>query len=199
MVKDRAAEFGTEKNPLPQYMRKYFSELIKSPRKPSKTISDDMQASGEKNGAASVSSISIEDSHKIRINGKWHENLMQLRVCFSPLKLKRKRREFAGTSFIEVKLENTTSNGTLAFEESIKTIPGVIEWDQVRGDDFDYLLRVVNLGNSLSIKEPIMDLPSVKSASFSRIHIMKSGIVDNFSPDDFLAISESPISKVNNS
>jgi len=100
----------------------------------------------------------------------------------------------AGTSFVMIKLKEKGLDFYDKFESDIATkIPGVIEWDQIPGRSADYLVRIVGkVGDeqTLRISETINRLDNVQDVYIPpELAITRSGVVDNFQPEDFLAFS----------
>ena len=97
----------------------------------------------------------------------------------------------AATCMVEVKLRSNDEAMQTDFQSEIASISGVLEWDLISGGT-DYFVRIAaghGDQRAFRIVENICKLASVRTANTSAsFTIWKSGIVDNFSPDDFLEI-----------
>lgn len=111
------------------------------------------------------------------------------------LQIRPNKHSFPATTLLEVRLKKRHSELQSSFEEEIRSVAGVIEWDAVKGggDDADYLVRIINRGKDFSIRDEVGGLPSVDQVNLSKhFDVLYSGVVDNFSPDDFLIIEPDP-------
>ncbi|WP_143089858.1 hypothetical protein [Tropicimonas isoalkanivorans] len=96
----------------------------------------------------------------------------------------------AGTSFLMVKLREKGMPAYKSFQKALQDVPGVIEWDHIPGRNADYLIRVVG-----KVGDPQMHHISACIGKMSNVQdvyappeltVAKSGVVDNFVPEDFL-------------
>lgn len=65
--------------------------------------------------------------------------------------------------------------------------PGVVEWDELTGNEPDFLVRVADMTTGPltdRISRELEALPAVFNVT--SLHIRRSGIVDNFEPEQFL-------------
>lgn len=69
----------------------------------------------------------------------------------------------------------------------LNRMPGVVEWDELTGPEIDFLVRVADrLTGDLTeqISRELEVLPVVLNVT--GLHVRRSGIVDNFEPEQFL-------------
>jgi len=96
----------------------------------------------------------------------------------------------SGTSFLMVKLKQKGMPRYKTFQKDLEGVAGVIEWDHIPGRNADYLIRVVGkLGDPQMhvISETISGMANVAEVyAPAELTIAKSGVVDNFQPEDFL-------------
>ncbi|MEJ6399550.1 hypothetical protein [Yoonia sp. 208BN28-4] len=125
---------------------------------------------------------SIQDAHLVEKLSQ----IVRLRVDLKPLRYS----YGAGTCFLMVKLNRKGIIHYRAFQKGLSNVPGVIEWDHIPGKNADYLVRVVGkLGDTQMhyISEEISALDNVADVfAPAELTVTKSGVVDNFAPEDFL-------------
>lgn len=171
---------GTQAEPFNASVRHVVEYLIKKPRATVNKIKNDLKGK--------VQSISNLQAGEID-EGPLAEAL-RFRVDVS----QKKYRDGAGTCFVSVKLKQNDDVHYDQFEDAVNSVDGVVEWDQISGADVDYLVRVVGRVASDRAKSTMIALGKLQCVERSYhnpfVTIWKSGIVDNFSPEDFLEFSD---------
>lgn len=170
---------GTAEEPFAPIVRHIINFLIRNPRSSVEGIREALKGI---RGASGLSPQVLERGALAEV--------LQFR-----LQIRANKHSFPATTLLEVRLKKRHSEQQTSFEEEIRSVPGVIEWDAVKGggDDADYLVRIVNRGKDFSIRDQVGALPSVEQVNLSKhFDVLYSGIVDNFTPDDFLIIEPDP-------
>lgn len=186
---------GTRREPFNWPVRVIIKLLLESPRRTVNSIQKELIAY-RRNHNITGGDKENKGNGKLVPNDLYEgalADVLRWRIDISQLKYD----GGAGTSFVSVKLKNPTRENCDFFEKEIFDVDGVIEWDQVSGFEIDYLVRVagpVSSDRAFEVKECIGRIKYVQSSVMSeKVTILKSGVVDNYGPDDFLEIKETPI------
>jgi len=167
---------GTQSDPFNAWAYEAIKTILKNPKASRADIVKELQKQGFKNAN------SIKDDHINEIV----DRVLRRRIDMAP-----KRYIYgSGTCFLMVKLKEKSMGHYKAFQQDIKGVDGVIEWDHIPGRNADYLVRVVGkLGDPQMhvISDELSKRPNVKEVyAPPELTIAKSGVVDNFEPEDFL-------------
>lgn len=173
---------GARNAPFNARVRRILGLLIKNPRLVAAEIMEKLDGSSP--GISGLRTRHLESDPLAKV--------MRFRLHLQP----RIHSAGAGTSFVFVHLKQKGAEQYALFESEISTVIGVIEWDRISGAMTDYLVRIagpVGKDATLQIVEGIEALSSVEKAwTPTELVVWKSGIVDNFEPDHFLAIEDDP-------
>ena len=162
---------GTAERPFPEATRQILQALIDNPRANAATIKEICKRKGLEEWRH------IQTKH---IDQAPLSELINHRVDLVP----KRYGKSGATTLIYVELIENSQDMQVAFEEDLNQVSGVIEWDLT--SQGSYIVRVAGRmsGIASEIIETIKSIDWVDDA-FEHVHVMRSGVVDNISPDQF--------------
>lgn len=168
---------GTSKDPLRpgRRVREIIRALIRSPRASMKDVHEALKREGMRDAFGITNSMlgngPLGDALRFRVSLAGRRTEGGACTCLLRVHLNGKEK-WKGLDEIVAVLNRT---------------PGVIEWDEITGTEIDFLVRIADINTgplTTHISRELEALPAVFNVT--SLHIRRSGIVDNFEPEQFL-------------
>lgn len=159
-------------------MREIIRALIRSPRASMKDVHEALKREG------------MRDAFGIT-NGMLGDGPLGDALRFRVNLAGRRTEDGACTCLLRVHLNGKGKwKGLDEVAAFLNRTPGVVEWDELTGTEIDFLVRVADMTTGPLTDRICMELEALPAVlNVTSIHIRRSGIVDNFEPEQFLCFA----------